>query len=336
MTAGAAFVDGWRRVLRGKVLAAGVWGGSLLVALPLALVLHGEIAAHLGNSAVAERALDTVDFDWWNEFRGAAGELGQTLVPSIIGFAAVLRNVTAVAEGHVPGRLVALAVIAYLALSLFLMGGVLDRLARDRPVGAHAFFGACGLYFGRFVRLGVVAALAYIAIFGWLQPWLLESLYPRLTREVTEERVAFAWRIAMYVAFAVPLVLTNLVLDYAKIRMVVEDRRSAIGALAGALRFVRRHPAAVAMVYLLNALMFLLVIAVYFALAPGAGRGVAGAFASFAGAQIYVLARVLTRLAFAASQIALFQSRLAHAAYVARPVPRWPDSPTAAALVESP
>ena len=33
----------------------------------------------------------------------------------------------------------------------------------------------------------------------------------------------------------------NLVLDYARIRIVVEDRRSALGALAAGARFVRRH-----------------------------------------------------------------------------------------------
>ena len=48
--------------------------------------------------------------------------------------------------------------------------------------------------------------------------------------------------------------------------------------------------------------------------------------------QLYIVLRVLVRLRFAASQTSLFQSRLAHAGYVARPVPRWPDSPAAEAL----
>jgi hypothetical protein len=38
------------------------------------------------------------------------------------------------------------------------------------------------------------------------------------------------------------------------------------------------------------------------------------------------------RLQFAASQTALFQGRLAHAGYVARPIPAWPDSPAAEAI----
>ena len=41
---------------------------------------------------------------------------------------------------------------------------------------------------------------------------------------------------------------------------------------------------------------------------------------------------VFVRLQFMASQTSLFQSRLAHAGYVARPLPRWPDSPAADAI----
>jgi hypothetical protein len=38
------------------------------------------------------------------------------------------------------------------------------------------------------------------------------------------------------------------------------------------------------------------------------------------------------KLVFWASETALFQSRLAHAGYVARPLPTWPDSPAADAI----
>ena len=63
-------------------------------------------------------------------------------------------------------------------------------------------------------------------------------------------------------------------------------------------------------------------------IAPGAGAGLA----AFAAGQLYIVLRVIVRLQFAASQIALFQSRLAHAGYVARPIPMWPDSPSVEAV----
>ena len=42
------------------------------------------------------------------------------------------------------------------------------------------------------------------------------------------------------------------------------------------------------------------------------------------------------KLLFWASETSLFQSRLAHAGYVATPAPAWPDSPTAEALRPNP
>ena len=60
----------------------------------------------------------------------------------------------------------------------------------------------------------------------------------------------------LYALFGAVLVAVNVIFDYAKIRMVVEDRRSAIGALGAALRFIARQPGAVVGLYLLNALVF--------------------------------------------------------------------------------
>ena len=61
--------------------------------------------------------------------------------------------------------------------------------------------------------------------------------------------------------------------DYAKIRTVVEDRRSVIGALLAAGRFVRRRPGATLGLYLLTGLLFVAVLAVYAIAAPGAEGG---------------------------------------------------------------
>jgi hypothetical protein len=123
----------------------------------------------------------------------------------------------------------------------------------------------------------------------------------------------------------------NVVVDYAKIRAVVEDRRSMIGALVAGARFVVRHPGKTAVLYGLNLGLAGLVAVLYLLLAPGAS---APLLAFFVG-QIYIVLRVIVRLQFMASQTALFQRTLAHAGYVAKPVPQWPDSPAAEAILRS-
>lgn len=327
--AAAAFADGLARVRRAPWLVVGVWFSTILLALPLTLALRDQIAAHLGASLMAESAARGVNYDWWNEFLAQTSGAGLTFVPAILGFASVMKNISSIADQTPIPSSIAVALTMYMLLSMFLAGGIVDRLARDRTVGAAAFFSACGVYFFRFLRLGVIATVAYWALFGPYHRWLFDDVYSELTRDMTVERTAFAIRIALYAAFAVPLFVVNMLFDYAKIRAVVEDRRSMIGALAGAWRFIRRQPIAVWSVYALDTMLFLLVIGVYYLAAPSA---TAPNLVAVMIGQGYILLRVAVRLQFVASQVSLFQGRLAHAGYVARPVPKWPDSPAAAAI----
>jgi hypothetical protein len=325
----AAFVDGLMRVKHAPMLVIGLWLATIVTSLPFAILLQGLIGNHLGSSMAAQAAAGGVDFDWWNEFLAQTSGVGISFVPAVLGFAAVMRNLSTFVDNTGFPIVIAVAVSAHMIVSLFLIGGVLDRLARDRAIGAAAFFSACGMYAARFLRLAIIATVMYWFLLVPYHQWLFEELYSSLTENLTIERTAFFYRVGLYAAFLLPLLLVNLVFDYAKVRAVVEDRRSMIGAVVSAVRFIRRHPGAAIGLYLLDALLFLGVIGLYFLVAPGAYVPNAVAFAI---GQLYIVLRVMVRLQFAASQIALFQNRLAHAGYVARPVPKWPDSPTAEAL----
>jgi hypothetical protein len=136
----------------------------------------------------------------------------------------------------------------------------------------------------------------------------------------------------LYAVFGVALAAINLLFDYAKVRAVVEDRRSMFGAIAAAIRFLRMHGGSAIGLYLANVLLFAAALAVYALIAPGAGSTGPSMWIGFAVAQAYVLARLWVKLVFWASEVALFQSRLAHAGYVARPATSWPESPAVEAV----
>lgn len=169
--------------------------------------------------------------------------------------------------------------VEYVLVSAFLFGGILDRYARGRPTRGYGFFGACGRHFGAMLRLAAIEILLYLA-----------------ADNVPDARAALA------LAAVIALLTT-----YARVRLVVEDRRSAAGALLASARFIRRNPAA---------------IAVY---APWAAAIVATAFVARGAAPILLLPL------FASATI-LFQSRLAHAGYTAAPPVEWPESPAAEAI----
>jgi len=334
MTIGAAWRDGARRVNRAAIVLAAVWLMTILISLPMALVLRGMIAQHLGDSLAADSAATGANYEWMQEFADQASGVGVTFKPTIIGFGAVLDNLSTFLDASRKPLVISAVAAIYVGLWLFVAGGVIDRLARDRAVHANGFFAASGVYFWRFLRLGVLQLAVYSLLFGAVHAFLFDRVYRQATHEMNVEREAFAVRVALYVVFAVLIGTANVIFDYAKIRAVVEDRRSMLSALAAAIRFVGRNGSALGL-YLVNVMVFLLCIAAYAFVAPGAGASGAAAWIGFSIGQAYILVRLWIKLVFWASATSLFQARLAHAGYVAAPVPAWPDSPTAEAIAQT-
>jgi hypothetical protein len=335
MTAPAALRDGIRRVNGAPMVLAGMFALTLFVALPLSYALRGMIETHLGHSLAAEEAAAGTNYDWWQEFSAQARGLATTFVPSITGFGAVLDNLSALLDNTELAATIVGATAAWLVLWSFLSGGVIDRYARGRPTRSHGFFAACGIHFWRFLRVGVIAWIVYAFLFEYVHGWIFTDGVGRLTREVTVERTAFAYRAAGYLVFGLLLVLCNLVFDYARVRIVVEDRRSAIGALLAGARFAARHAGSTVGLYALNAVAFLLLVTIYAAIAPGApGSGLSMWLALGLG-EAYILARHYLKLLFYASETAFFQGALAHAAYTAAPTVEWPDSPAAETIANA-
>jgi len=329
MSAWAAVRDGVRRVGRAPALVVGAWALTLLVSVPLAIVLRGMLAQHLGSSLAADSAASGVNYDWMQEFAEQASGVGATFRPTVIGFAAVLDNLSAFVD-NVPRPLVVVSAASIYILGwLFVAGGIIDRLARDRPIRAHGFFAACGVVFFRFLRLAAAQWIVYAFLFGSMHAWLFDRLYLRVIHELSVERTAFFVRAALYIVFGVLVAVCSVIFDYAKVRAVVEDRRSMLGAINAAIGFISRHYAAAVTLFLFDVLLFAVVVAIYAVIAPGAGSAGATTWLGFAIGQLYIIARLSVKLVFWASETALFQSRLAHAGYVARPAAVWPESPAA-------
>lgn len=186
----------------------------------------------------------------------------------------------------------------------FLGGGILDRYARNRPTRGRGFFGACGAHFPAMLRLGIVELLLFLGI-----------------RSVVSDNLAMTLFLA-----------ASLFLVYARVRLVVEDRRSAIGALLAGGRFIRRNAAAAGVfLFFATALWIAGLLWLRVPVDPGEWASLA-----FAAGEILLAAQLLLVFALWASAAALFQSRLAHAAYTAGPPIEWPESPAAEAITNLP
>jgi len=335
----AALLDGARRVASAPLLIAGIYlviatmvAMAVMVAVvtevPLGLVIPDAVESHLGSSVTADRVASGIDSTWWEEFQMQSRGVARTLQPRTLELAAVLVHFGDLLDAQPLDGSVVMAVAAHVIVWAFFVGGLLDRLARQQRVGSVGFLAACGVYFFRFCRLAVLAAVVYVVLFTVVHTWLFDDLYALATRDITSEPMALALWVSLYALFGMVLLAVNLVFDFAKIRAVVEDRRSMVGAVLAALRFVRRRPADVVSLYLLNGLFYVLILAVYATVATGFGSG-QSLWVGVVVGQAYLVTRLVAALVFYASQTAYFQSQLAHPTYVATPQPRWP-SPTPA------
>jgi len=324
-----AYLEGWRRVWKAPALSASLLVVTLLTALPLGIALGTMIREHLGSSDLANKPAWNWDAGWAAEFAAQAQGLGRTFTHEIIGFGGTLKILSGIVDAQTLNPMLAGAAIAYGALWMFLTGGILDRLARGRPVRAAGFFAASGAYFVRLIRLGAVMLGAYWLVFRYLHPFLFTRVYDHYTRNMTEERDGALLRVGLYVVLALVLFTINLVFDFAKVRLVVEDRRSVISALGASMRFLRRRPFRCMSLYAINTLGFLMVLRVWFEAAPQAWESVTWAFFV---TQLYLLLRIWLRLVFMASEVVFFQGELAHAGYTARPPHVWPNTASAEAI----
>ena len=224
-------------------------------------------------------------------------------MPSIVGFGAVLDNLSGLLDNQPLATTIVGATAAWLLIWSFLSGGIIDRLARDRSTRTSGFFAACGVHVWRLLRLGLIAAVVYYVLFGLVHPWIFDDVYPALTDEVTVERTAFIIRLGGYALFAAPARILQRLFDYARIRI---GHRRAPQRAGGVCCRGKVRPASlpsVSGVYLLNAALYLALIALYGLLAPSVpGQGIALWGALLFG-QAYIVVRHYLKLLFYASNM---------------------------------
>jgi hypothetical protein len=287
-----------------------MWLLTAVVTVPPAIAMADAIETHLGSSLEADTASDAVNYDWLQEFRAASGPLGRSLRPEVIGAAATLDNADAMSDATARSPVVAIAAAAYVLVLWFLSAGIISRLASDRPLYASGFGAACGGFAGRMVRLGLIAALLYIILFGAIHQTLFDDLFDGVTANMTAERNAFGVRLLLYVLFFGLLGAINLLFDFARVRLIVEDRYSVLGTLIAAWHFIQMRPSLAIGVYAINVAAYLVLAAVYIVVAPGAGHAGWQAWIAFAIGQIYIVARLGAKVTLWSAETTAVQRRV--------------------------
>lgn len=311
-----AFVEGWRRVIRAPAIVLLAWLLTGLVAAPLAVVVGRQVDAHIASSLAADRIASGWDVQWSAELASGAQGAASTITVEILGFGGTIASLAHLIDAAPWPEAIVVAIAAYVAIWIFLSGGLLSRYASARAMRPLAFLATCGVFVLRFLRLACVVGPAYWVVFRGLEPWLFGTLWVRLSRGITAEPWLLVWRGVLYTIVIAALAAISLLADIAKVRMVVEDRHSALAAIGSAARFIRRRAGRCAALYFVNIAGLLVLARLWLQVVPAAS---APLWQTLLAGQIYLIARICGKLAFMASEVAFFQGELASARYVRKP-----------------
>ena len=300
-----ALIGGLVDVVRAPALTFVAAVAMLVIAVPFGAVLGVRLQHSLAHRQPVAQGATEIDADWWQEFAERAEGLAATLTPSIIGFAAPLDNLSSLVDRRQrPLLLMVPLAIAIVAWS-FIWAAAFERFANGRQ-GAGIWRAGTRML-APYMAISLLAAAVVLVLYYTVHPLLFGVLGDRLQLSVIDERSLFAFRVVRYVIFGSMLVALSIVADYARVRLALSPRVGTTGAIAESWRFVRRHAASVFVLYLAAGLLFILLLAAYGAIEIAGGEDVGG-WRGIVLAQAYIVARIVVRLTFAASELRLYRA----------------------------
>ncbi|MBL4688066.1 MAG: hypothetical protein JKY37_25985 [Nannocystaceae bacterium] len=304
-TGGSALVQGLSAVSGRLGDIAVIWLASLLLALPLALSLQASISQSLGHSEAGTRMLTGWDGLWFRSWEAQATGLQQSFKPAVVGIGAVFEGLDAMvtgALGSLPAAVLA-AAGAYVLLWVLLSGGLIARYAS--PSQPPHLLRAGAEHFLRLLPLAGLAIAAYAFIFAVVLP-MLTGIEQAALLDVNDERVAVAYAATKYGVVWLAVWSVGLVHDYAKVMRVTDRSLGALSAIADAVALMWRRAGTVMVVALGVFGGFIVVVLVYWFIAPGVQQGNPfKILMAFAVGQVSVAARIGLRCWGHAARVAV-------------------------------
>ena len=329
MTLRASLSMGIRKVNRTKRLVIFAWSVNVVLALVAAGPMFKALDESIAPTLMEEQLLNQLDVNWFDTFKADRphNDIVRMLGYSILGAAPFYEQLDALVHGRVVKAvggflggllfefrvrpeyldIAAVLMLMYVLAWTYLSGGFIGVYAREHRSSFTEFLELGARYFGKFFRLALMQMALYGLLFALLVQWVSESI-PLWTAQEPSEATAVIY---MMIRNAVTILLVGIItlcFDYAKIRMVVESRVSALAALGAGVRFVVKHPVRTVMLAVSLTVLGVACAAVFVVLEAEIRQSSFWMIlAVFVLQQLYVWSRQWIRAAFYAAQTALYQ-----------------------------
>jgi hypothetical protein len=284
MSSGTAIRQGFSLARRART---GVWilfFANLGLAALASYPIYWGVRAFTSYSAMSENLATGFSFDWLTDF-------------TVNNPGSLERYATAI---------LIFGLLSILAQSV-LAGGVVASFREPSFHSPADFFRDCRRYGWRLVRLTIIGLIGYWIVFRLFNEGL-GNLADRWTRQWLDDRPVFWVKLVPIVLTLLGLIFVNLVMDFARVRLVMEEGASAIEAFLASLGFslVRMRRAIV--IYAVPSLCGIALLGLYLLVWPRAVHVASGTSGGqirqplalallFVGQQVIMLARYWFRVA---------------------------------------
>ncbi len=297
MTVRKALKEGFTLARRAKPVVWILFLTNLGLAALAAIPIYRGILRSTGYSLVAGRLASAFQVDWLVDFQFES-------VGSLDRYASAI---AAVGLLSIPIN----TILAGGALSFFRIGA--------EPFSLGGFFRSAARYAWRLIRLMILGLICYWILFRILNQWLNGVITER-TGDWQSDRWVFALHAAVWIVLLLGLAFVNMVMDYARTRLVVQDATSAAESFLHALGFALSRFRCAATVYAIPSLGGVALLGIYWLIVPWStiNAATSGSWAQyrepitlallFLGQQVVMFGRYWFRLATWASEWSYYSS----------------------------
>jgi hypothetical protein len=280
----SVFKDGFSRVSHSKRMVLFAWCVNVVITLPLALPVLSQLDGYLRTTVMDEKILQRMDATWANSYRADMenSEFLRALDNSILGYAPFVSHLEMQMNGtfiktlggflydfffrweinKASTSLLFLLSLLYVCVNSFLAGAFIGAYSKEYPFSFTEFLAEGARYFGKFFRIALVALLVYFLFFTLVVDWMNNSI-ARWTQAEASETVPYAYYMIRNVVVLFLFSFLSMIFDYARVRMVVDDRSSSLAASAAGTKFALTNVRSTYGLYLLLCLIGFALIALY-------------------------------------------------------------------------
>ncbi len=214
-------------------------GFSLILAVPM----YHSLKESFGDSLVGESMAKGFDFLWWEEYRDQSEGFEKTFTPSIFGKGAILNNfedLILMTYFALPPAILILGLI-YIIFRTFLAGGILSIFhTNGSKFSLKKFFGGAGAHFPYFFLVMLFSWVFFFGVLGLLYRGF-GSIRNTVAQNSISEVMPFYLGLLFSVILLFLLLFLQMLFDYTRILIVVEQRKNILDAVRDAFRFISRH-----------------------------------------------------------------------------------------------